>query len=385
MKIVYIKLTNGYAEYLTYQENILPSCFVNIGHEVHLVVTPLFTDKNGEEYIKEPCVYKNEKGVIVHVLPFSKRMRVVTVKFGYFDTLMNVLNELEPDFIFSHGVQYAGLMTLAKYKRFHPSVRLVADNHGDYIIMPINTIRRKIVQRIIYRYFVRKSEKVIDCFYGVSPSRAKYLSEVYGVNEHKVKVIPQVGDDSVIVKYNRSEERKRLCEKYGLSNYDTVITFGAGNIDRKKNLIPLVNAMKSLPKCALVVFGTFANDIQANVEKLIDETDNVFHIGRLSGEDIYRTLIGADMAVFPGQHSVLWDNAVACGTPLCVRRWDGMDYFNINGNCEYFNDGSYEEILSVLNRVTTTEIISQMRRAAQGEAKRHFSSTMIAKQILEII
>ena len=385
MKIVYVKLTNSYSDYWTYQENILPTCFTALGNETHLVVGPRFVDADGKRFMKEPCVYRNDKGVYVHVIPTSKRCKVLTTKFDYYDTLYSVLEEIQPDFIFSHGVQYAGLMTLAKYKQRHPCIRLIADNHGDYVIMPIDTFGRKVVQKVFYRYFVRKSDKAIDCYYGVSPSRAKYLSDVYGVNEHKVKVIPQVGDDSVVAKYKHDEERKRLCDKYDLSNYETIITFGAGNIDRKKNLMPLVNAMKSLPKCALVVFGTFANDIRIAMEKLIEDTANVFHIGRLSGEEIYRTLIGADLAVFPGQHSVLWDNAVACGTPLCVKKWDGMDYFNINGNCEYINDGSNEEILLVLNQVTTTERISKMRIAAQGEAKNRFSSTLIAKKILEII
>ena len=382
MKIAYIKLTNSYSDYWTYQENILPACFTALGNETHLLVGPKFVDADGKRYMKEPCVYQNDKGVCIHVLPSSKRCKVLSTKFDYYDTLYSVLEKIQPDFIFSHSVQYAGLMTLTKYKRHHPNICLVADNHGDHVIMPINTLGRKIIHKVFYRYFVRKSEKAIDCFYGVSPSRAKYLTEVYGVDEHKVKVIPQVGDDSVIIKYKHEEERKRLCEKYDMSNYGTIITFGAGNIDRKKNLMPLVMAMKSLPKCALVVFGTFSKDIQPDLEKQMGETDNVFQIGRLSGEEIYRTLIGADLAVFPGQHSVLWDNCVACGTPLCVRKWEGMDYFNINGNCEYLSQGDEGEILSVLNKLVSAENMSKMRDAAQGKAKDAFSSILIAKRII---
>lgn len=382
MKIAYIKLTNGYADHLTYQENILPACFVSMGHETHLITMPRFSDVNGRGYIKEAGVYKNGKGVTVHVLPFSKHLKKLSAKFDYYDTLYSVLKTIRPDFIFSQSVQYASIVTVAKFKRENPHVKVVADNHGDMIISPVNSLKYKILQKIIYRSFIKRAEQYIDVFYGVSPSRAEYLAEVYGVNKGKIKVIAQVGNDTVISKYYHDKELNRICQNYNMNHSTIIVAFGAGRIDEKKNLIPLINAVGENQRFSLVIFGTFAESIEKEIKNLLDRFSNVNHIGRVAGDEIYRILIGADIAIFPGRHSILWDNTVACGTPLCVRRWKGMDYFDINSNCIYLEEGTKEEIQSVLVRVSEGDTLREMREAAQGRAKELFSATYVANEIL---
>lgn len=381
MRILYIKLHCGYSDQWTYQENVLTTKFAQMGHETHIAVSTRTTDCNGDTVIQMPRDYINEYGVHVHMLPFSKRFYKLSKKFDYFDTLYDLMERVKPDFIFSHGVQYASLLTVAKYKKCHPEVKLVADNHGDQINMPVDNIKHKVVHKIIYKYFVKRADKYIDKYYGVSPSRGQYLTDIYGVSPIKIGIIPQVGDDTTANKYNYKEERELLCEKYHLDKHKIILIFGAGNIDANKNLIPLVEAVEEDSNYELVVFGSFNADMQKVYEKH-QEQPNIHYIGTLSGRDIYRTIIGADLAIYPGLHSVLWDNTVACGTPLCVRRWDGMDYFDINGNCKYINEGTEEEIIHLLENMSKSSI-EEMRIAAQDMAKKKFSATEIAKQILE--
>lgn len=381
MKILYIKLPDGYSDSWTYQENVLSTKFAQMGHETHLVVSPRGEDKDGNKIFHDPANYINSSGVHVHILPFTQRLYKLCRKFDYFDTLYELMNKIQPDFIFSHSVQYASLLTVAKYKKHHPAVKLVADNHADHVIMPVDNIRRKIVHKFIYKYFVKKADRYIDKYYGVSPSRGKYLTEIYGVNPNKIEIIPQVGDDTTAQKYNHVQERQALCEKYHLDSHKTILLFGAGTIDEKKNSMSLISAVEKNTDFELVIFGTFTPDVKATISKHLEQS-NIHYIGNLDGETIYRTIIASDMAIYPGQHSVLWDNTVACGTPLCVKRWEGMDYFDINGNCKYIIDGTTEELVNLLDGLDS-QTIEYMRSAALGIAKKKFSATEIAKRILE--
>ncbi len=381
MRLVYIKLINSYSDKLTYQENVLPPRFVSMGYETHILVSPREnTDKGVIE--RNPCEYINNYGVHVHVIPFSKHFKHISKKFDYYDSLYNILEELKPDFIFSHSVQYLSFSSLGKYKRHHPEVTIVADNHADHIITPLNNIKRKFIQKFLFGTIIKQQEKYIDKFYGVSPSRAEYLYKVYGVNPNKIAVIPQMGDDNVIKKYDHAIERSELCDKYNLDEKNVIITFGAGNIDKKKNLLPLVEATEHFPNFELVIFGAFSNDVQSIMQSHLKKS-NIHFIGKLNGENIYKLLIASDIAIYPGQHSVLWDNTVACGTPLCVRKWEGMDYFDISGNCIYLSDGTTNEIVNVLKEISEKNLVSSMREAAIA-AKISFSATEIAKRIINL-
>ena len=381
MIILYIKLHCGYSDTWTYQENVLTAKFAQMGHETHIAVSTRTTDCNRNTIIQSPREYVNEFGVHVHMLPFSKRFTKLSKKFDYYDSLYDLMERIRPDFIFSHGVQYASLLTVAKYKKNHPEVKLVADNHGDQVIMPVDNLKRKIVHKVIYKYFVDRADKYIDKYYGVSPSRGQYLTDIYGVSPNKIGIIPQVGDDTTANKYNYNVERELLCEKYHLDKNKTILIFGAGNIDAKKNLIPLVEAVEENPNYELVIFGSFRADVKTEFEKH-QTHPNIHCIGVLSVKDIYRTIIGSDLAIYPGQHSVLWDNTVACGTPLCVRRWVGMDYFDVNGNCRYISEGTKKEIKGLLEDLSVDGRIETMRVSAQGDAKKLFSATEIANLIL---
>ena len=49
----------------------------------------------------------------------------------------------------------------------------------------------------------------------------------------------------------------------------------------------------------------------------------------------YNLFSAADLVVFPGRHSVYWEQVVAIGTPMVVKYWDGTTHIDIGGNCMY--------------------------------------------------
>lgn len=384
MKLLYIKMTNSYCEDFTYQENILPGKFVQLGYETHLFVSRRSSDKFGKSILVSPRIYINKEKVIVHILPFSKHLKHISNKLGRYDVLYDEIARITPDIIFVHSLQFLSISSVAKYKRNHPNVRLFVDNHADFIIMPIDTFKRKLIQKGIFRFLARRMYDVVDRFYGVSPSRAAYLHEVYSIPNNKIDVITQGGDENIISKINRAEERKTICEKYNIPYDDILIVSGAGNIDERKREKELLMALEGFSGYSIVLFGSFATDEKKSCQRYL-EMSNVHYIGRISGEESYKYLVAADLVLFPGRHSVLWDQAVACGTPLIIKYWKGMDYFDVNGNCIYLFDGSKDEIYNVLYELKMhPEKIKKLKEAASGRAKKQFSYIQIARTILQL-
>lgn len=382
MKVLYVKLTDGYRDDFTYQENILPAKFIKLGHETHIFVSRRTRDDSGKRILTNPGVYQNDSGVWIHVIPFCHRFDRLGRKLDIYDSLYNEICKLNPDFIFVHGLQFYSVKDIAKYKKIHSEVTVVVDNHADYIIMPLDTLKRKIIQKIYYKYLAQKINPYVQHFYGVSPLRAQYLNEVYGIPQNKIGIITQGGDEEIIDSLDAAEIRKELQCRFNISNEKVIIVSGAGNIDRKKKLYELMYAVLNNSSFELILFGTFTDDERQKCLSLLNAT-NIHYLGRIPGSDSYKYFKAADIAIFPGQHSVFWDQVVACGTPLVVRKIKGMDYFNINGNCLYLKSGTTKEISEVLHYLEDRQHLRILKQNAQTEAKVKFSYINIAKQIFD--
>lgn len=381
MKILYIKLTNGYKEDFTYQENVLPAKFVNLGYESHIIVSRRSRDASGNRILVESCQYKNDKDVIVHVLPFSKKFSWLSKKFDRYDSLRKKMEEISPDIIFVHSLQFLSVLDVAKFKQRHPNVKLYVDNHADYNIMPLDTIKRKIIQKGLYRFLAKRICSFVDCFYGVAPMRATYLHEVYDIPNEKIRLITQGGDEAIVSSLNRDKERKFIYDKFQIPQTDKLIVSGAGNIDNKKKIHELLKAVSAMSGYSLVLFGTFTQKEKIICEEYLS-AGNIHYIGRIPGVESYNYFVAADLVIFPGQHSVLWDQSVACGVPSIFRWWQGLDYFNIDGNCIYLQDGSAEEIGTILVDLMNNDKLKKLQLNAQGKSKQEFSYIAIARKIL---
>lgn len=91
------------------------------------------------------------------------------------------------------------------------------------------------------------------------------------------------------------------------------------------------------------MFGTIAPEILDYINGLL-KSPNVIFVGWLSADQILDYFIMADLIVFPGTHSVLWEQAVGTGTPTIYKYWDEMTHMDIGGNCMFLKEDSAEEI-----------------------------------------
>ncbi len=95
-------------------------------------------------------------------------------------------------------------------------------------------------------------------------------------------------------------------------------------------------------------------------------------------------MILSDLGVFPGTHSVLWEQSCASALPCIFRRWIGMQHVDIGGNCILLDDVSVVSIKNTINSVLNNkEKYDDMRDISINKGMKIFSYREIAKKAIE--
>lgn len=377
MKIVHICLASFYVEGLGYQENILPQRHAELGNEVTVLTSDYVFNSKQEEGKREQSDYVNDFGIHVKVLPRSTRYGYYS-RFRDFDGVYDAIESIDPDIIFVHGGQFVALKDVIKYCKKHRDVKLFIDQHGDYYNMKIDTVKAKFVHLYIYGHWMRKAVPFTQKFWGVTPWRCQYLREVYKIPENKIGLLVMGGDDDKIRFEDMPRLRKDIREELSLTDKDFVVVTG-GKIDSTKNIHLLMQAVSELEgKAKLIVFGQPNNEME-NIINELSKDGNIRFLGWIPSDKVYDYFLASDLAVFPGTHSVLWEQACACGIPCVFKDWEGMHHIDVGGNCEFLHKDSTEEIKEVLSEIIgDKEKYYGMKQAAE-KSKKDFFYSEIAK------
>ncbi len=382
MKIVHICLACFYVDGMGYQENLLPKYHAQ-NHEVTIITSDYAFNSTGTTVKKEQKEYRNEYGITVKVLEKHTRFGLYS-KFGDFQNLYATLVDCEPDVIFCHGGQFVALMDVIRYCKNHRGVKLFIDQHGDYYNMHVNTAKERFVHHFIYGYWMRKAVRYAQKFWGVTPWRCQFLREVYRLPEDKIGLLIMGGDDDKI-RFDRQEAiRAEIRSKNGIDEDDLLIVTG-GKIDEAKNIHSLVNAVKELDdqKVKLLVFGQPSDSFKETFSTTIENNDAVRYIGWVPADEAYNLFLASDLCVFPGTHSVLWEQACACGLPGVFRDWEGMHHVDVGGNAVFLHEDSTDEIKRVLTDILyRTDKLDEMKKAARTKGVPAFSYREIAKRAI---
>lgn len=366
-----------------YQDNILPKYHAKLGYKVYRFInTNSFVDGKMVLDSRPQMDYTDNDGVTNFVFKISNS------KMGRFmkkyEHIYERLTEIKPDIIFIHGPQTISVMDVIRYKKKNPQTKIFADNHGDFYNMPIDKGKFLSIlnNRYIARYYAKTLTKHIEKLWGVTPWREHYLHKVYNIPHEKTGLLIMGGDDDLISFDDRETIRKSQRKKYGISEEDFVIITG-GKIDRKKNVIPLMHAIESIEdkNIKLVIFGAVSDDLKEKFDELVSKNKNFINIGWQDIKGSNDWFLAADLAFFPGTHSVLWEQAVACGIPCVFKRFDKMNHVDTGGNCKFLNGESTEDMKDMLLAILKDgNMYAEMKRVAVGEGRKEFLYSHIAKK-----
>ena len=380
MKITHLCLANFYIDNYSYQENMLPKMHKQLGYDVEIIAsTETFVDGVHIGYIK-PSSYVNEYDISVTRLPYIKYLPSKIVhKLRVYPGVYNKLEESSPDIIFMHGAQFLSIGAVVKYLKNHPNVILFVDSHADFSNSAKTFVSKNILHKIIYKYGIKRINPFVKKWYGVLPARVEFLRNVYGLPAEKIDFLPMGADDDMVEKFSSPVIRDEYRKKYGIDEKDfLIVTGGKINFAKKQTLLLMDAVNKSgNSKLKLIVFGSIAPELKNEVEKRC--SNNVKYIGWLSSEDSYPVFAMADLAAFPGRHSVYWEQVAGMGIPMIVKYWDGTTHVDRGGNVIFLYEDSVDEIKNSIEGLFTNGEFEKMKSIAECN-KKFFSYRDIAKR-----
>lgn len=385
-KIVHICLNGSYTDGFNYQDNILPKYHKLLGLDVTVLAPQWCRNHDGEMVSNYENEYINNDGIKVIRIPQKKKNRKPSYKFKIYPQLYSILSKENPDIIFFHNFQMFDSLTVTKYIKNNREVVLYIDNHSDYSNSASSFISRNILHKLIWKYCAHKILPYTKKFYGVLPARVDFLVSTYGLPKNKCELLLMGADDELLSKYSTSKWKNTIRKRFNVKANDFLIVTG-GKIDLfKTQTLTLLEAIKEVKNINIkvIVFGSVVPQLKEQFNSFIDNK-NMYYIGWLNAEESYKYFGAADLVVFPGRHSVYWEQVVAQGIPMICKYWAGTTHVDIGGNVRFLYKDTIESIKNeLLNIVYNKDIYNNMLESAMGDKHKEFMYSEIAKKSIEL-
>lgn len=387
MKIVHLCLSGPYNDNWGYQDNLLPLYHQKLGNDVTVIATNTMHGPKGPIIPTDESDYHLENGL--HIIRLSVKPLInmrIGKAYSYFQ-VYDLLKILKPDFIMIHGLITVTVLQAIKYKkRINLDCNIIADTHQDYNNSPTkNTIKNRIYfmsLRLLNKISIKHYKRI----FGVTPWRISYAIKEFGIPIERIDLLP-LGCDTDTIKWEEKDEiRLKISRKYGILSSDFIIVSG-GKLDHLKNVHSLIEAVGKTRKknIRLIVFGSINDEYRVQIAGLMDKYSQcVVYTGFLTIPEIYDLYLAVDLAIFPGGHSVLWEQAIACGVPTAIKWWPDMEYLDVGGNCIFLGNADWKEIKKLIESLSSDEKkIQQMKEIATIKGYSKFSYREIAKKSLQ--
>lgn len=384
MKIIHICLAGLFMDGWGYQDNMIAKYHVSFGYDVTVITNQWVYDHEGN-YIKTDKTEEVDRwGVKIVRIPI-KHDKPYTYKLKRYIGLYDNINKIQPDIIFLHSSQIMDVDDIIRYKKEHPEVKLYVDNHCDYSNSATNWLSKYILHGIIWKHSAQKLDPYVEKFYGVLPARVDFMTERYKIPENRVELLVMGMDDEKAEAADNPQIKEQIRKKLGYAADDFVVITG-GKIDHaKRQTLLLIEAVHRIqnPKLKLLVFGSVVDDMKEQLVSMCDADERIQYIGWLQADDTYPYFAVSDLAVFPGRHSVMWEQVAGQGIPMICKYWDGTTHVDIGGNVQFLYQDSTEEIQMKLEELMTKgEEYQKMRKVALEKGKKIFSYREIAKKAI---
>ncbi len=319
MKVLHCCLSCFYIDNYNYQENMLAREHVRAGHEVLVLASTENYDAQGQLSYSAPGRYRGGDGAEVLRLPYKNLgphslMRKIRAYPGVYQHLC----AFRPDVIMFHGTCAWELLTVLRYKKNNPSVKLYVDSHEDFNNSARSFVSKNILHRLFYRPIFKKSIPYIEKVLCISTETMGFISGFYGCPKDKIEYFPLGG--SIFNDVVHEESRVGIRKKYDIP-LNTLVFFQSGKFDTKKKLAEALEAFQSLPRVENIQYliaGVLQDDVKAEVETLLDKDDRIRFLGWKNAQELMQLLCAADVYVQPGSQSATLQNSICCRCAVMV-------------------------------------------------------------------
>ena len=370
MKIVHI--AQHYNDGFGYHENLLPRYQKKYGHEVTIITSKVGSYFKGVPLnrIKNKCCEYEDGGVRIICLPIKREFKG---RFVIFDGLDRIIEREKPDYIYHHGITHPSVFEAARYKKKHPSVFLVVDNHSD-----LNNSGKKYLWKVLYysifwKTLLRKIKNYIDLVYGVTPARCYFANEELGIPWDLIRFLPLGADEDLA--YEVLKENEIRAQRNRLR----IIT--GGKITKEKNIASLLKALFGL-KVNLIIFGAIPVGIKQLIIDYFNKGLKVELYGWQDRKSTLKLLSESDIAIWNRQHTTLIEDAISVMTPL-ILRYHGSTSHLIRGNGFYLYSDNPLEIRSYIELIIKNKEVLEGMRMHAKEMVNMLSYNRIAKESID--
>ena len=382
MKIVHLCLGAFFPDNYSYQENMLPKFHKKMGYDVEVIASLESFDQNGQTcYLSNSGYYINENGIKVCRLKYSFP-EVINHRFKHYQGVYNALCAANPDIIFIHNCQFTSMHSVVKYLKNKKNVKVYVDNHVDYSNSGKNWLSRNILHKILWKKISHTIEPYVTKFYGVLPARVDWLINVYKLPKEKCELLVMGADDEKVLEAKQIEIKEFIRKKYKVNEDDFLIMTG-GKIDPwKTQTLLLMDAVANIKnsKVKLIVFGSVTPDLKEKINKHCIN-NKIQYIGWVDSAESYKYFASADLVVFPGRHSVFWEQVAGLGIPMLCKYWDGTTHIDLGGNVEFLTEDSSSEIQNKIeNLINCPEKYKKMKEVASKKGMEVFSYRKISER-----
>ncbi|NMH73905.1 glycosyltransferase family 4 protein [Bacillus sp. RO2] len=384
MKITHVCLCGPVTDNWTYQDNLLPKYHKVNGNEVSVITSQYIWNDSGNLDMDKRKLYYNEYGIKTIRIENKFNTNINSKLKIYNDLYYTIINE-KPDVLFIHGIQFLDVLTIVRYLRKHPEVTVYIDNHADYSNSAQNWFSENILHKLIWTFCGKLIEPYTKKFYGVLPARVNFLKEVYKLPDKKIELLVLGADDEKVNAAKANIEKLNIREKLQINSSDFLIVSG-GKIDSaKKQILLLMEAVNRIRdiNVKLVVFGSVSPEIKEEFNLLVDNV-KIKYIGWISPDETYQYFASADLAVFPGRHSVIWEQVVGIGIPCIFKHWEGTTHVDVGGNCQFIYEDSLSEIQDKIEEIINNpKLYNSMKNSAELLGMDNFSYSKIAEKSIQ--
>lgn len=378
MKILHLCLCGPVTDGWTYQENMLSKYHVKLGHEVAMIASQWVWGENGrlKRYMKTD--YMTQDGVTMIRLDIKNGD--IRNKFKRYRGLYQALEKVNPDIIFMHGCQCLDVTEVVKYLRKN-KVALYVDNHADFSNSATNWVSKNILHKVVWKFYAQRLVPYARKFYGVLPARVDFLKKMYNIPNEKCELLVMGADDEKVASAAGDKVIEAVRDMYHIMPTDFLVVTG-GKIDNsKKQTLLLMQAVARAKneRIKLIVFGSVEEELEDKVKELSDG-EKVKYIGWMNPEETYKIFAAADVVVFPGRHSVFWEQVAGQGIPLIVKDWPGTHHIDVGGNVRFLKRDDEIEIREMLEElVDNPSEYRKMKKVAIEKGLQSFSYKNIAE------
>lgn len=383
MKIVHVCLCGNFSETYAYQDNLLPKYHRRAGHDVTIIASAYSIQKaTGGHVVEKSGVKILDDGIKLKRLKPLLPQRI-NIRLRLFRGLYQSICDESPDLLFVHGIESLSYPAITKYHKTHPHTDVVVDNHADWYNGYHNRLSLWLLKGFFNPLITKAFRKFVRVFYGVTPARCDFLEEAYNIPREKIKLLPFGADDDYLQLEKKEELRKEVRNRFNVSDNDFLIVTG-GKLDRRKNIHLLAEAVTkiNIPNLKLLIFGEPSEEMKEYYEKI--RSNKVLIAGWVPSTDVYRYFYASDLVFFPGLHSVLWEQAMACQKPSVFHRIKGFEHVNFNNNSLMLDEITEETCKKALIMLfNDKEKYQAFKNNAESPKALQFTYSRIANQVIE--